>query len=684
MTTSINRTLYVMDAKHSGYDKAMMKSAKETKNFSNANRNLVSSIALIDGPLGGVASRASNFNSIMNSGGLALGAFTIGISALTFGVVRLARVMGELQVEMGKTDALLKVTGGSSGLLSTELDDMARNVARSTLASTTEIRQAINSLLSFKSVGSSIFGDVISLSQDMAAIWGGSAATNARKLGKALEDPVKQLSRLETTVGAFESDTRQAILAMAEMGNVAGAQAMILQELENRIGGASEGANSGIYGALDRLGQAWDEFFEGIDSAILLSTKLENTFNGFASLLEDIAYNYDTAFGTSARAQFRRASRELVSLQEELFGKEQALKKDANAITTPLYTSQIADLREQIELRKLELRTLQDVMDREVEIARAREEQLRAEQELADRAARAQEEEEEALKKLEKLRVSSMSKIEKELHLNRENLKTIKELSQVAGVDAEYYKSYEDNRHIRAKDNIYGPELDRAMRGLGDPDTTNEQSILDANEERERLIKESRDRGEISFMKYNQLMEKEAKRHSQAMIDFANYEAGEKEKAQQEFWQNATSLMSSKSRTMFEIGKVAAISNAVISATESIPHAYKWGTKIGGPALGAAFAATAAAATAVQIQQIKATEFGADNTPSANSGGSSQPDFIPFEDTREPTQIIFNGDISGFDAGDIEKFAQAMKDYIDNTDFVLVETTSRNGQELTA
>jgi len=137
------------------------------------------------------------------------------MAGAAFSTAKMLMVISEVEVEMAKTDAILRATGGASGLLTAELDVMARAVARNTLASTTEIRQAINSLLTVKSVGEDTFGTIINLSQDMAAVWGGTAATHARKLGKSLDDPVKQLSRLETTVGAFNSEAREAILLMA-------------------------------------------------------------------------------------------------------------------------------------------------------------------------------------------------------------------------------------------------------------------------------------------------------------------------------------------------------------------------------------------------------------------------------------------------------------------------------------
>jgi len=170
----------------------------------------------------------------------------------------------------------------------------------------------------------------------------------------------------------------------------------------------------------------------------------------------------------------------------------------------------------------------------------------------------------------------------------------------------------------------------------------------------------------------------EGKRHSDAMINIAEFEFKNKKKAQQDFFNNASSLMNSQSRKLFELGKVAAISNAIVSATESVPHAYKWGTQMGGPILGAAFAATAIAATATQIQAINATQFGS-KTASTGGATASVTASIPTQEASRSVEVHFNGAVNGIDA---EHIADTLKDYIDSTDFVLIDQASRNGQEL--
>jgi tape measure domain-containing protein len=86
---------------------------------------------------------------------------------------------------------------------------------------------------------------------------------------------------------------------------------------------------------------------------------------------------------------------------------------------------------------------------------------------------------------------------------------------------------------------------------------------------------------------------------------------------------NLSMLMNTGSREMFEIGKVAALGSAIIKGYEAAVSSYAAGAKIGGPPLGAAFAATSVIATGAQIAAIQSQSFGSKSggSPTIYSGG---------------------------------------------------------------
>lgn len=155
---------------------------------------------------------------------------------------------------------------------------------------------------------------------------------------------------------------------------------------------------------------------------------------------------------------------------------------------------------------------------------------------------------------------------------------------------------------------------------------------------------------------------------------------------------NLSVLMSSQSKKLFKLGKAASLATAVIKGYESVVSSYAAGAKIGGPVLGAAFATTAALATAVQIQNIRAQSFGGGGSaPSSVGGGAStsatlgagrEPLFpAPAADQQGGGQVTINI-MGGMVTPELidEQLIPAFQDAIENRDLVLISSESRNGQ----
>lgn len=116
---------------------------------------------------------------------------------------------------------------------------------------------------------------------------------------------------------------------------------------------------------------------------------------------------------------------------------------------------------------------------------------------------------------------------------------------------------------------------------------------------------------------------------------------------EQTFWGNMASLANTNSRKLFEISKIAAVSNALLSARESVVDAYKWGVKIGGPPAGAAAAAAAGLATLAQVQQIQSQSFGGAGgaTGTAAGGSAAGEDAAAATGNNQIVSINLEGDV---------------------------------------
>jgi|DEB0MinimDraft_3_1074331.scaffolds.fasta_scaffold17224_2 uncharacterized protein YoxC len=156
-----------------------------------------------------------------------------------------------------------KVTG--------RLVDLANEQARLTGVDQNLIKESQALLLTFKDIASSAdevggaFDRATQLTLDMASAGFGSVTDNAKQLGKALNDPIAGLTALRRSGIQFTEAQQDQIRTLVESGQVLEAQNMILEEIENQVGGTAEAtANS-----TDKMKVAFSQASESIGMALL-------------------------------------------------------------------------------------------------------------------------------------------------------------------------------------------------------------------------------------------------------------------------------------------------------------------------------------------------------------------------------------------------------------------------------
>jgi phage-related minor tail protein len=155
------------------------------------------------------------------------------------GLVRGVQDAGVAEQACRRLEAVLSATGHAAGLTGRQITDFAEEMERSTLATAEGVQEAAAVLATFRSVSGETFTRTISLAQDMATIFGGSLASSATQLGKALEDPIQGLTALRRVGVSFSGSQRDLIQSLMDTGREAEAQRVILDALEKQIGGAA-------------------------------------------------------------------------------------------------------------------------------------------------------------------------------------------------------------------------------------------------------------------------------------------------------------------------------------------------------------------------------------------------------------------------------------------------------------
>lgn len=213
--------------------------------------------------------------------------------AVSFGAIGISRFVGDMYssaVEGQKVDAVLgqvassmNLFGGETGSVVDRLKDFATQQMKLTGIDDDVIKGAQAKLLTFKELASSadeaggMFDRATKISADMAAVFGGDASSQAVVLGKAMNDPVKGIASLSRVGVQFTDDQKAMIAGMVEAGDMAGAQAIIMKELETQVGGTAEASAT----AGEKMKARWDDAIQS------LGTSLMPVFEGIIGFLSD-------------------------------------------------------------------------------------------------------------------------------------------------------------------------------------------------------------------------------------------------------------------------------------------------------------------------------------------------------------------------------------------------------------
>lgn len=251
-------------------------------------QGLASSLALVEGPLGGMAGRASVLGAALGRVGIAGAAALVGMAALTAGFMASSRAAAQAERSIFRVGAVLKATDHAAGVTRREVEEFSQGLAADTLASVEGVRGATAVMLTFRKVTGDTFFEAVSLSQDMAAVLGTDVKAAALQLGKALQDPILGITALSRAGVTFSQSQRDMIRDLVEGGQVIEAQGVILEEFRKQFAGAGVAEAGGISGAADTFGQQWGELLAEIGRTDGVAGTSSRAMTGLAGVLETI------------------------------------------------------------------------------------------------------------------------------------------------------------------------------------------------------------------------------------------------------------------------------------------------------------------------------------------------------------------------------------------------------------
>ncbi len=214
--------------------------------------------------------------------------------SLTLPIIGLGAVaikaFGEQAKAVAQVEAGLISTGNAAGFTSEELQKMAADLQTKTIFGDEEIlKDATAQLLTFTNIAGEQFERTQLAALNLSTRLDGDLKSASIQLGKALNDPVANLSALSRSGIQFSKEQKAVIKELAETNRLAEAQKIILDELEKQYGGAAEAAANAGLGPLKQIQNNISDISEEIGKKLLpiiekIAKKLQVFFNAFSNL----------------------------------------------------------------------------------------------------------------------------------------------------------------------------------------------------------------------------------------------------------------------------------------------------------------------------------------------------------------------------------------------------------------
>ncbi|NVK56655.1 MAG: phage tail length tape measure family protein [Alteromonadaceae bacterium] len=187
-------------------------------------------------------------------------AITAPLVALAYKSVDLAGVQEQ---SVAAVDAALASMGETAGFNSEQLQAMASGLQETSTYGDEDILSKVTAnLLTFGNVQGQVFEDAQQMALDLSARLGQDLQSSTVMLGKALNDPLQGLTALSRVGVSFTEQQKEQIRTMAEAGDVAGAQAMMLEELQRQYAGQAAAMADTDAG---QRAQAWNAFGDALE-----------------------------------------------------------------------------------------------------------------------------------------------------------------------------------------------------------------------------------------------------------------------------------------------------------------------------------------------------------------------------------------------------------------------------------
>ena len=146
----------------------------------------------------------------------------------------------QAEQQLRSTEAVIKSTGNAAEVSAGQQEELVAQLSKVAGVDDEIVNGGANMLRTFTSIKDEQFGEALAASMDLAAFKGIELAAASEQVGKALNNPLTGLTKLTKQGVVFSDQQKQMVKDFMAVGDIAGAQGVILDELATEYGGQAE------------------------------------------------------------------------------------------------------------------------------------------------------------------------------------------------------------------------------------------------------------------------------------------------------------------------------------------------------------------------------------------------------------------------------------------------------------
>nr|MBC8360942.1 phage tail length tape measure family protein [Candidatus Desulfatibia profunda] len=190
------------------------------------------------------------------------------IGAVTYAMYKCVEAANVQEAAENRLGAVLKATGGAAGYNLDQLKKMASAMQAVTTVGDEVILSGMAILATFKQIRGEGFERTMMAAADMSEVMQQDLKSSLVMLGKAMNDPIANLSAMTRAGVQFTIQQKDQIKTLWESGKTVEAQNIILKEMESQFGGAAKAARDVFGGAVNAAKGVFGDLIEEIGFGI--------------------------------------------------------------------------------------------------------------------------------------------------------------------------------------------------------------------------------------------------------------------------------------------------------------------------------------------------------------------------------------------------------------------------------